>query len=147
MAMAQFARVCAITELAFPKKYAIESSTISSLRRPKDWGWVLGSCVRSSNRMAARSQPRMLRAGVRGSILFCQQASQRDGPSNRSLGFHCSSLGSYLLLFLIAPDREIKLKSIVKRRLIVYKRKFTWCGGPVAHKIQGSRNRKRRNSG
>src|SRR5204863_10110511 len=107
--MAQFARVCAITELAFPKKYAIESSTISSLRRLKDWGWGLGSCVRSSNRMAARSQPRMLRAGVRGSILFCQQAPQPcDGPSNRSLGFHCSSLLSYLLLF--SPDREIKLK-------------------------------------
>jgi len=49
--------------------------------------------------------------------------------------------------FFIAPDREIKLKNIVKRRLIVYKPKFTWCGGPVAHKIQGSRNRKRRNSG
>src|SRR5436190_19147716 len=99
MAMAQFARVCAITDLAFPKKYAIESSTISSLLRRKDWGWALGLCVRSSNRMAARSQPRMLRAEVRGSILFCQQAPQRDGPSIRLLGFHCSSSRGFLLLF------------------------------------------------
>src|SRR5436190_21285858 len=98
MAMVQFARVCAITELAFPKKYAIESSTISSLRRPKDWGWALGSCVRSLNHMPARSWPRMSRAEVCGSILFCQQAPQPcDDPAKsqviRCTGFQRNELG------------------------------------------------------
>src|SRR6266487_2437563 len=87
MATAQFARVCAITELAFPKKHAIESSTISSLPKRKDWGWALESCVRSLNHMPARSRPRMLTAEVRGSILLFRLAPQLCEDPSKQFGF------------------------------------------------------------
>src|SRR5438552_1124490 len=74
MGAIQFARVCVITESAFQKKHARNSSTTSSLRKQKDWGWASLSCVQLLNRMPARSQARMSRTVARGSILLFRQA-------------------------------------------------------------------------
>src|SRR6266446_6233771 len=87
MATAQFARVCAITGLVFPRKHASDSSITFSLRKRKEWGWASGLCVRSLNHMAARSRPKMLRVGARGSTLLFRQVAQLCDDPSKKLGF------------------------------------------------------------
>src|SRR5882762_11186948 len=84
--MVSRALACAITELVFPRKRAIDFLNNFSLRRPRGWEWVSRSCVQSLNRTAAKSRPKMRMAAAHGSSLLFRRAPKPqlyDDPSKQ----------------------------------------------------------------